>query len=329
MERKISFSIHDTIKSIPETIFPIIKFRRSSSNSPASKQDSFIVGVTSVDYFDHEFFPPQSHNQSFYSYGDNSNSASKISIDIPSPSPPDNTAVAETTLTVDIETDEFNIHRLIKCFYPNYKQQDTQQIISMCISFSTESFRIVMATLLSLFVPQSCDGHLCSMKENVANLTPYNLFVITFNFLTLLNFIVLYYIEIRREKWMISHLEYDKNENEYNIYNLAKKYPEIIEKLKLYNYHYFNVYMYLRYLYLINIVFSGILVFYFYYLDYRTTTTFITNIILCWTKVIKGYLLAYRSISENIALSYYNQHYVSFNAIDPDYVRLTPRNSYS
>ena len=190
----------------------------------------------------------------------------------------------------------------------------------MCITFSTESFKIIMATVLCIFVPQKCGDHICTMSENVTNLTDYNIFVLAFNFFTMFYFIILYVREIRRERWMITHLEYDKNHNEYNLQTFAEKYPRIMERLKKHNQLYFTTYVYLRYLYFLNIVFSAVLLFYFYYLDYRTTTTFVTNIILCWAKVFKGYFMARRSMKENIALSYYNTQFISFNSIDPDYV---------
>lgn len=216
--------------------------------------------------------------------------------------------------------DEYNIHYYIKLCYPNYKQQDTQQTINIIINFSMESFKIVMATILSIFVPQSCNGEICSMEENMTNMTYYNIFVVAFNFFTMFYFIILYVHEIRREMWMITHLEYDSKYNENHIHEYFEKYPKISKQLRMHNKVYYVTYKYLRYLYFLNILFSGVLVFYFYYLDYRTITTFVTNIILCWTKVFKGYFLANRSMQENIALSYYNTHFLSFNAIDVNYV---------
>jgi len=201
-----------------------------------------------------------------------------------------------------------------------YKDQDNQQTITMVLTFSSESFKVIMATLLAIFVPQSCNGHLCSMNENFTDLIPYNKFVIAFNFGTLFYFILLYYYEIKREHWMIKHLEYDKNENEYNLQKFESTYPDIIAKLKVYNKNYSLIYYYLTYIYISNIAFSSILLFYYYYLDYRTATTFITNVILCWTKVMKGYALSVQSRDENIAISYYNIKYISFNSIDPDYL---------
>lgn len=197
--------------------------------------------------------------------------------------------------------------------------QDNQQIINTILIFSSESFKVIMASLLSIFVPQACNDHLCSMEENFTNLITYNKFVIAFNFTTLFYFIILYYYEIKREYWMIRHLEYDKNENEYNLQKYEKSYPKIINRLITYNKNYATLYYFLRYIYLCNIIFSAVLLFYYYYLDYRTATTFITNVILCWTKVMKGYSLSVQSRDENIAISYYNIKYISFNAIDPNY----------
>jgi hypothetical protein len=201
------------------------------------------------------------------------------------------------------------------------RSQDTQQTMNVVITFSSESFKIVMATLLSIFVPQGCNNQLCSMHDNFYNVTDYNKFVIAFNFFTLFYFIILYKIELDREQWMIRHFDYDKHYNEYNLHIFKNDYPIIFEQLIRYNNLYFYVYYYLRFIYIINFIVSAILVLHFYYLDYRTVTTLVTNVILCLTKVSKGYSLALRSKDENLAISYYNINYLAFNTIDSKLVK--------
>jgi hypothetical protein len=209
-----------------------------------------------------------------------------------------------------------NIYKTFKEYYNN---QDNQQKVNMTVSFTIESFRIVMGSLLIMFIPQTCNDHVCTFIENLYNYDPYNIFVVICNFLTLFYFIILYYIELTRENWMIKHLDYNNNENEYHLYNYVKEYSKLYNKLLIHNKKYAITYFYLKYIFIFNFIFSSIIILKYNYLDYSTVSGLLTNLILCWNKVIKGNSLAYRSMKEGIGLSYYNINYISFNAIDPKY----------
>lgn len=190
-----------------------------------------------------------------------------------------------------------------------------------------------MACLLAIFIPQSCNDNLCTFEDNFTNLTIYNKFVIAYNFLTLGYFLYLYYIEVVREQLFITHFDYNPKESEYHLYVYKTKYSNLFVRMQEKNKHYMNTYNILKYLYISNFIFSAVLVLHFYYLDYRTVTTLVTNVILCWSKVMKGYTLAKKSFDEEIAISYYNILNLSFNDIDQDYmikntpnIELVPKN---
>lgn len=198
--------------------------------------------------------------------------------------------------------------------------QDFSQKINMLSNLSGEFFKVIMACLLAIFVPQSCNGEVCSFDQNFSELSIYNAFVLAFNFLTLSNFLYTYWVEVKRENWIINHLDYDENESEYNLHKYQQTHEKITIRLDQINLQYLKVYKTLRYLYICNFIFSAVLVFHFYYLDYRTITTLLTNVILCWSKISKGLELAAKSVESKIALSYYNFVNISFNTIDPDYL---------
>ena len=201
--------------------------------------------------------------------------------------------------------------------------QDTQQKINIVTITVSESFKILMATLLSIFIPQECviDGvsRTCTFSDNFANLTSFNTFVVVFNFITLGTFVGLYYVEIKREDWMIKHLEFDNNFSDNNLQTLKPTYPKIFERLTYYNKIYYKYYSILKYFFIVNFIVSAVLVLHFYYLDYRTATTLLTNVALCWTKVMAGTNLAKESLDNEKAISYYNTKFVFFNSIDTDY----------
>jgi hypothetical protein len=207
--------------------------------------------------------------------------------------------------------------------------QDTQQKINIASITVSEGFKVLMASLLSIFIPQKCVingvSRTCTFSDNFADLTHYNTFVVIFNFITLGVFVGLYYVEIKREDWMIKHLEFDNNYSDNNLQTLKTSYPKIFVRLTHYNKQYYKYYSILKYIFLINFIVSAVLVIHFYYLDYRTITTLLTNTILCWSKVMVGNNIAYESLTDEKAISYYNTKFVYFNNIDTDYKKNEPK----
>jgi hypothetical protein len=240
-----------------------------------------------------------------------------------------------------------------------FSSQDTQQNLTVTISFISDAFKVVMASLLCLFVPQQCQtlknnsdifntaisndivllsmpsilaisntingtavvSHMCTFNENFVNLIDYNTFVLAFNFITLGYFIYLYYIELKRETWLINNFDYDKEKTDENILTLKDTFPEVMDNLQKHNYKYMLTYKYLFILYIINFVSSAVLVLYFYYYDYRTITTLITNVALCSNKIRIGRNISRKSYEKEYAYSYYNSKNLSFNVIDHRYLK--------
>lgn len=84
-----------------------------------------------------------------------------------------------------------------------------KEYIQLIISNAVEIFKVFMACLLSVFVPQHCPetGTTCTLKDNFNNLSIFNEFVVVFNFITLFIFLNLYRVQNKRETYMISHLD--------------------------------------------------------------------------------------------------------------------------
>jgi len=242
-------------------------------------------------------------------------------------------------------------------FKEYFSRQDTQQNITVTISFVGDAFKVVMASLLCIFVPQQCaqiennsdilratfgnnqlsneqinqianqlNGttyvlHICSFNENFTNLIDYNTFVLAFNFVTLGYFIYLYYIELKRETWLINNFDYDKEKPDENILTLKDTFPEVMEILQKYNYRYMLTYKYLLILYIANFAFTAVLVLYYYYLDYRTVTALLTNVTLCSNKIRIGRSVSKESYEKEHAYSFYNTKNLGFNVIDHRYLK--------
>jgi len=198
-----------------------------------------------------------------------------------------------------------------------FYSQNTQQKINVVTSFFSDSFSVVMASLLSVFVPQNCNNQICSLTENFSNLISYNVFTLVFNFLTLFLFLLLYIIELKREKFMINHFEYNANVSEKHLLSFENQYPQIFETFFKLNKSYFLSYKYLFFVYNLNFLFSSILVLYYYYYDYRSVTVLLTNVLLCYKKIKKGYDVSEKSLHSKLAYSFFNIVHLSFNDMDP------------
>jgi len=210
--------------------------------------------------------------------------------------------------------------KIVKCKHYIEKKinsQDFLQRIYMIINVSVEIYRILVSSLLILFVPQNCTGHLCSIGENlILDSLLYNV-AISFNFATLFIFLVLYRFEIAREDKMIKYLEVNPQNPRDN-----KSLQVIFEKIpfqyrnKIYKLDYY--YQKITYLciltFIINTILSGRII-YEYSLGNQTSTTFITNILFMISKVSDCYYVA--NTDNSIFYSAYLREHVQFNDIDP------------
>ena len=194
--------------------------------------------------------------------------------------------------------------------------QDFTQRVYMAMNVSLELYRMIVSTLLILFVPQNCYGHLCSFKENLIwqdNLYDTSL---TFNFITLCAFILLYGVEIFRENRMISYLEVNPENPRDNksITKILENLPSVYQK-EIYSidYIYRNTSYACILVFIINTILSGVVIYKYNYGN-QTTTTFITNVLFMTTKVYSTYYVA--NTEKSIFYSAYLHDRVQYNDID-------------
>jgi len=199
---------------------------------------------------------------------------------------------------------------------------DQKQTLNSVIILLTESFKVLMATLLSIFVPQRCDNQsdkICTITDNFTNLTNYNIAVTTFNFITLGTFIALYTIEYMRENWCIEYLDIDNNVANTNLKTEIERYPEYKERMIILNNNYHIISIITVVMNVVNFILSAILIYGYYYLDYRSITVLLTNIILIVDKIINCFNVSKKSVEEVIPISAYMMTPVIFNVVDKDY----------
>jgi len=199
---------------------------------------------------------------------------------------------------------------------------DQKQTINTIILLVSESFKVLMATLLSIFVPQLCDNQaekLCTLVDNFTNLTKYNLAVLIFNFITLGCFISLYFVEYTREHWCIEFLDIDNDKPNTNLKTEIEKYPEYKDKMIELNNRYNNISILVVAMNIINFILSAVLIYGYYYLDYRSITVLLTNTILIIDKIINCFNVSKKSVQDILPISAYMTTPVIFNIIDKDY----------
>jgi hypothetical protein len=195
----------------------------------------------------------------------------------------------------------------------------------MCSTFFSslvEGVKISMACLLSIFVPQYCEdtGTTCTLQQNFQDLTQFNVFVIFWNFFTLGFFIKLIYVINKREAYFISHLEESRTEP-YNSFmeNLAP-YPKIINRVKEHNKRLRAWTHYTLSIFALNVLWSAILIFYYFYDGFRSVSTMLANVLLVSSRLYSLY-----STSEDctgyrpMALSSTKQSSLSYNVVDDAY----------
>jgi hypothetical protein len=199
--------------------------------------------------------------------------------------------------------------------------QDTSQKLGVATIVAVEIYRALVASFLILFVPQDCGGHVCSFSEN-AETGPDPLYNagFVFNCITMAAFMALYYAEVRRESKLISYLDVnpEKASDNDSVGLVLDKMPKYCSEAILY---YDGLYIKTGYTvivcFAVNTVLSGLVV-YKYYLDDKTTTTYITSVLFVIQKLIQVY--ATLKTEKNVFYSAYLTGKIQYNDIDNDKV---------
>ena len=196
--------------------------------------------------------------------------------------------------------------------------QDFQQKMGFIPLVAVELYRVLVSSLLVLFVPQKCDDHVCSLNENMV--WEYHLYNagLVVNFITLYSFLTLYYFEVKRENRLITYLDVNKNvpcDNE-SVGKVLELLPLERRNNILYLDKWYQRTAYMSiFLFIFNTILSGFVVF-DYYLDNQTTSTYITNILFMVTKL--GDIYATANTEKNVFYSAYLKGKIQYNDVDPD-----------
>ena len=98
---------------------------------------------------------------------------------------------------------------------------DLKERLKIGALFMFQSYKVIMGSLLILFVPQKCEELLdnsgssdkyesviCSVSDNLNKKDDlFHDITLGFNFLCVFLFFIMYFVELRRENWCVKHLD--------------------------------------------------------------------------------------------------------------------------
>lgn len=166
-----------------------------------------------------------------------------------------------------------------------------QEIITFSLLLFLELYKVTLACLFVVFVPQLCPPdkntldypHVCLLEDNFIGLTRINTVALAFNFISLGLMLMHYFLVWKREKFLIEYLDEDPNLPESYLETVLPKYPVVEVWFHAYNRMIFVSSATNLFVSLINIALSVIICFRDYYLDYKTVTVFLTNLTILFS----------------------------------------------
>lgn len=220
---------------------------------------------------------------------------------------------------MDIQSEEPKRNSIIGDIGEMTSDQDFKQKANVATTLVLEFYRVLMGSLLLFFVPQNCNDDICTFSQNF-NRDDGGLTKAAFaaNLLTLVSFIYMYSVEVRRENSMIDylHVSPDKARTNEAVEEALKTLPEEIKNI-IWNFD--KKYMLSGYFsmgaFSINAALSTIVVLQ-NYLNDKTATALLTNLLFMGTKLSDVYSIVHTD--KNIFLSSYLTRKIQFNDVDPD-----------
>ena len=196
---------------------------------------------------------------------------------------------------------------------------DIKERLKITFLFFLQSYKVIMGSLLVVFVPQECNDHVCSVYENFTNKNTFHNVCLSFNYLSVLLFLICYVIELKRENWCIEFLDINKDFSDNHLKNILDNRPELKKQIMTINNRYFISTRVTMVFYIINLILSSIYIF-IRSLGLTTLTSYLSFVLLIVMKLNNAYLISADTKYNDRLLSSYMSEYQSFNVIDKDHV---------
>jgi hypothetical protein len=209
------------------------------------------------------------------------------------------------------------------------RQGVTQDRIATIILFATQSaglYAFVMASLLSVFVPQTCPAtsqisqpHACSTHENFHDLSTYNKVTLAFNFFTLGMLVITQLFFISREYFCIQAFDFDTTLPSDNLQSEILLYPSFAELLRKLNLASLLLSGGLIFVVATNFVMSCILILRHYSSGKTSVTGLVSSCMLIVPRVLNWLLQSHVSYSRGLPISLFTKRPALPNTIDADF----------
>ena len=193
--------------------------------------------------------------------------------------------------------------------------------------FCLQIYKILTGTLLTLFIPQSCEieinnvteNRICSLEQNYKNNDIYHQKTLYWNILTMTLFMGYYCIELKRENWSIKYLDIDNNQSDNGLKEIIVKEKKLDNEMDRLNKYYYYTVLVTGISYFINILLMIKII----KDDYHSSTTiscFVSFSLLVLMKLYNSFVVAKESVKNDKMMSAYMSEFVSFNVLDADYL---------
>ena len=196
---------------------------------------------------------------------------------------------------------------------------DIMQRFKVAGIFFLQVYKVTTGTMLSLFIPQSCDDRICSLSENYENTEPYHQVVFYWNALSMFTFFTYYLIELRREEWAIKYLDINNDKPDNSLKEIIRMEPVLDKKMDSLNIYYYNFLRLNCVVYFMNICLSIRMINESYHSS-STLSCFFSFVLLVLMKLYNSVIVARASVKDDKMMSAYMCEFVSYNVLDKDYV---------
>jgi hypothetical protein len=201
--------------------------------------------------------------------------------------------------------------------YATITNQDFRQHVNMCVSVSLELYRVLVSSLLLLFIPQSCGDNICELTDNLNNPDRHYQIGFIINWITMSILFIMYATEIRREEKLIKLLEVNNkiSTDDHSVGRRLDMFPEY-KKQQLFQVdkHYQYVSYVASVVFIVNTIYSWQMI-YDRSLGNQTLMNFVTNILFMVSKMTN--VIGIINTDKNVFFSAYLNTKVQFNDIDP------------
>ena len=132
--------------------------------------------------------------------------------------------------------------------------EDIKQRIKVSGIFLLQVYKIIMGTMLSLFLPQNCGDTMCSLTDNYENSEVYHKTVFYWNSFSGLLFMISYLIELYREEWCVKYLDIDNDIPDNSLKHIIVKEKDLDRKMDKLNLYYYRLLCINSFIYFVNML---------------------------------------------------------------------------